>query len=36
MDLLMTMVEHHVWLTGEIVEHAAGLPDEQLDEVIEL
>jgi AraC family transcriptional regulator len=36
MDLLTKMVEHHVWLTGEIIEHAAGLSDEQLDERIEL
>jgi AraC family transcriptional regulator len=36
MDLLTKMVEHHVWLTGEIVEHAARLTDEQLDEPIEL
>ena len=36
MDLLTKMVEHHIWLTGQIVEHAARLTDEQLDEVIEL
>jgi AraC family transcriptional regulator len=36
MDLLVKMVEHHVWLTGELVEHAARLTDEQLDELIEL
>ncbi len=36
MDLLTKMVEHHVWLTGEIVEHASRLSDEQLDERIEL
>ncbi len=36
MDLLTKMVEHHVWLTGEIVEHASRLSDEQLDEPIEL
>jgi AraC family transcriptional regulator len=36
MDLLTKMVEHHIWLTGEIIEHAAGLSDEQLDERIEL
>ena len=36
MDLLTKMVEHHVWLTGEIVERAARLSDEQLDEPIEL
>jgi hypothetical protein len=36
MDLLTKMVEHHVWLTGEIIEHAVGLTDEQPDERIEL
>ena len=36
MDLLTKMVEHHVWLTGEIVEHASRLSDEHLDERIEL
>ena len=36
MDLLTKMVEHHVWLTGEIVERAARLTDEQLDEPIEV
>ena len=33
-DLLQKMVEHHVWLTGEIVECAALLTDDQLDEPI--
>jgi AraC family transcriptional regulator len=36
MDLLVKMVEHHIWLTGELVEYAARLADEQLDEPIEL
>jgi AraC family transcriptional regulator len=36
MDLLVKMVEHHIWLTGEIVACAARLTDEQLDEPIEL
>jgi hypothetical protein len=36
MDLLVKMVEHHVWLTGEIIERAARLPDEALDERVEL
>ncbi len=36
MDLLTAMVEHHVWLTGEIVERAARLDDAALDEEIEL
>lgn len=36
MDLLTKMVEHHVWLTGRIIECAARLADEQLDERIEM
>lgn len=36
MDLLTKMVEHHVWLVGEMVERAARLGDDQLDEPIEL
>ena len=36
MDLMQRMVEHHVWLVGEIVGHAATLTDEQLDAAIEL
>jgi AraC family transcriptional regulator len=36
MELLTRMVEHHVWLTGQIIEHAARLADDQLDERIEL
>lgn len=36
MDLLTKMVEHHVWLTGEMVRLAQRLTDEQLDQVIEL
>ena len=36
MDLLTRMVEHHVWLTGEMVRVAAELTDEQLDELIGL
>jgi AraC family transcriptional regulator len=31
MDLLTRMVEHHVWLTGELISHAGRLTDEQLD-----
>jgi AraC family transcriptional regulator len=34
MDLLTKMVEHHVWLTGEILERAARLSGDQLDEPI--
>jgi AraC family transcriptional regulator len=36
MELLMKMVEHHVWLTGEMVRVAGRLDDAQLDQVIEL
>ena len=36
MDLLQRMVEHHVWLIGELVDRAATLPDETLDRRIEL
>ncbi len=36
MELLTSMVEHHVWLTGEMVRVAERLTAEQLDEVIEL
>jgi AraC-like DNA-binding protein len=36
MELLTRMVEHHVWLTGEMVRVAGRLTDEQLDRMIEL
>lgn len=36
MDLLTRMVEHHVWLLGQMVERAERLTDDQLDQVIEL
>jgi AraC-like DNA-binding protein len=36
MDLLTKMVEHHVWLVGEMVERAARLPAAKLDEPIEV
>jgi AraC family transcriptional regulator len=36
MDLLTRMIEHHIWLIGEMIERAGRLPDEQLDQVIEL
>ncbi|HET8604042.1 MAG TPA: helix-turn-helix transcriptional regulator [Marmoricola sp.] len=36
MDLLTRMVEHHVWLTGEILGRAERLSGDQLDEPIEL
>jgi AraC family transcriptional regulator len=36
MDLLNKMVEHHVWLVGQMVARAATLTDEQLDAAIEI
>lgn len=36
MDLLTRMVEHHVWLVGEMVDRAAGLADDVLDAPIAL
>ncbi len=36
MDLMTRMVEHHIWLTGEMVRVAGRLTDEQLDQPIEL
>jgi AraC-like DNA-binding protein len=36
MDLVQKMVEHHIWLTGRMIECASRLTDEQLDEEIEL
>jgi len=36
MQLLTAMVEHHVWLIGEMVRVAGRLTDEQLDEQIGL
>ena len=36
MDLLLRMVEHHIWLTGQMIEHAARLTDAQLDDAIEV
>jgi hypothetical protein len=34
MDLITKMVEHHVWLTGEMVDRAARLDDAVLDKPI--
>ena len=31
-DLVIEMVEHHVWVVGQLVDRAAALTDEQLDE----
>jgi AraC family transcriptional regulator len=36
MDLLVKLVEHHVWLVGEFVTRAERLTDEQLDTPIEI
>ncbi|WUJ75298.1 helix-turn-helix transcriptional regulator [Kribbella soli] len=36
MDLVRTMVDHHIWLLGEMVGQAATLTDEQLDRPIEI
>jgi len=36
MDLVMRMIEHHIWLTGEMIERASRLSDEQLDAPIEV
>jgi hypothetical protein len=36
MELLTRMVEHNIWLVGEMIERAAGLPDDVLDRRIEL
>jgi AraC-like DNA-binding protein len=36
MDLLVRMVEHHVWLIGEMIDRAATLSDDQLDAPIKI
>lgn len=36
MDVLTKMVEHHIWLTGELIRVAAELTPEQLDQRIEM
>jgi AraC-like DNA-binding protein len=36
MDLLTRMIEHHLWLTGEMLDRAERLTDAQLDEKIEV
>ena len=36
MDLLTRMIEHHIWLTGELVRVAERLTDSQLDQPIVL
>jgi AraC-like DNA-binding protein len=35
-NLLVRMIEHHIWLVGEMVERAARLDESQLDAPIEL
>jgi hypothetical protein len=36
MDLLTRMIEHHLWLTGEMLDRATRLTDAQLDAPIEI
>ena len=36
MDLIVRMVEHHVWLVGEMLDRATQLNDEQLDREISI
>ena len=36
MDLLTRMVEHHIWLVGEMIGRAALLPDAELDRPIDV
>ena len=36
MDLLTRMVEHHVWLIGEMISRAEGLDDDVLDARVEI
>lgn len=36
MELLLKMVEHHVWLVGQLLDRAAGLTDDQLDKRIDI
>ena len=36
MELMVRMVEHHVWLVGELVRHCRRLSTEQLDAPVEL
>jgi AraC family transcriptional regulator len=36
MDLVRTIVDHHVWLLGKMLDQAATLSDEQLDRPIEI
>jgi len=36
MDVLENMLDHHLWLVGEIVDRMADLPDAVLDQPVEL
>lgn len=36
MDLLTRMVEHHIWLTGEMIERARRLPAEEVDKPVNM
>ncbi|HET7386553.1 MAG TPA: helix-turn-helix transcriptional regulator [Nocardioidaceae bacterium] len=36
MELLTKMIEHHIWLTGQMIDCASRLGDDRLDEPIEL
>jgi AraC family transcriptional regulator len=36
MDIAVTMVEHHVWLVGELIDRADGLDDRTLDHSVGL
>jgi AraC family transcriptional regulator len=36
MDVLERMIDHHLWLVGEIIDRESGLPDDALDRPIEL
>jgi AraC-like DNA-binding protein len=36
MDLLTRMVEHHIWLLGEMITRAEALPDDVLDTRVEI
>lgn len=36
MDILTRMFDHHIWLAGQIIDHSAGLADDDLDRPIAL
>lgn len=36
MDLITRMIDHHVWLTGEIIDRSSTLSDDVLDRPVEL